>query len=161
MAALALLEDIANGHIRRERVFREQEDLLANHDNWLMSRFRLPRPVLLQLCTELRWALERNTARSLGLSVPTQVLTIWGFLATGTFQRELAMLAVWDGIIRMSSSYINFPFNAAEQANIKAQFAARAGLPNVIRVIGCTHVAIKVPSQDELVFVNRETFSFH
>ena len=41
MAALALLEDLANGNIRRERVFREREDLLAN-DNWLKSRFRLP-----------------------------------------------------------------------------------------------------------------------
>ena len=68
MAALALLEDIANGNIRREKVFREREDLLANHDNWLMSRFRLPRPVLLQLCAELQRALERNTARSPGLS---------------------------------------------------------------------------------------------
>ncbi|XP_030253178.1 putative nuclease HARBI1 [Sparus aurata] len=81
-----------------------------------MSRFRLPRPVLLELCAELRPALERNTARSAGLSVPTQVLTTLGFLATGAFQRELAdrsgvcqstlsraMPAVWDGIIRMSS----------------------------------------------------------
>ena len=90
MAALASLEDITNGNIRRERVFRECEDLLANHDNWLMSHFRLPRPVLLELCTELWPALERNTARSKGLSVPTQVLTTLGFLATGAFQRELA-----------------------------------------------------------------------
>ncbi|KAK0148559.1 hypothetical protein N1851_011116 [Merluccius polli] len=36
-----LLEDLANGAIRRERVFREREDLLANDDNWLMSRFRI------------------------------------------------------------------------------------------------------------------------
>ncbi|KAK0150843.1 putative nuclease HARBI1 [Merluccius polli] len=41
MAALALLEDLANGAIRRERVFREREDLLANDDNWLISRFRM------------------------------------------------------------------------------------------------------------------------
>ncbi|KAK0142195.1 hypothetical protein N1851_020132 [Merluccius polli] len=74
------------------------------------------KPVLLELCAELRPALERNTVRSQGLSVPTQVLTTLGFLATGAFQRELAdrsgvcqstlsraMPAVWDGIIRMSS----------------------------------------------------------
>ena len=41
MAALALLEDLANGAIRRERVFRESEDLLANDDNWLISPFRM------------------------------------------------------------------------------------------------------------------------
>ena len=100
MAALALLEDIANGHIRCERVFREREDLLANHDNWLMSRFRLPMPVLLEMCAELP-ALERNTARSQGLSVPTQVLTTLGFLATGAFQRELAD---WSGVCQSTLS---------------------------------------------------------
>ena len=41
MAALALLEDLANGAIRRERVFREREDLLVNDDNWLISQFRM------------------------------------------------------------------------------------------------------------------------
>ncbi|KAK0144483.1 hypothetical protein N1851_017144 [Merluccius polli] len=41
MAALPLLEDLANGAIRRERVFRKREDLLANDDNWLISRFRM------------------------------------------------------------------------------------------------------------------------
>ena len=41
MAALALLEDLANGAIRRERVFRESKDFLANDDNWLINRFRM------------------------------------------------------------------------------------------------------------------------
>ncbi|KAK0131545.1 putative nuclease HARBI1 [Merluccius polli] len=58
----------------------------------------------------------------------------------------------------MSSRYIKFPYNAVEQANIKAQFAARAGFPNVIRAIDCTHIAIKAPSQDEFVYVNRKHF---
>ncbi|KAK0146348.1 putative nuclease HARBI1 [Merluccius polli] len=153
MAALALLEDLANGAIQRKRLFRERDDLLANDDTWLISRFHFPR--------QLRPALERNTARSQGLSVPTQVLTTLGFLATGAFQRELAdwsgvcqstlsraMPAVWDGIIRMSSRYIKFPYNAVEQADIKGQFAARAGFPNVIGAIDCTHIAIKAPSQN-------------
>ena len=38
---LALLEDLENGAIRRERVFRERENLLANDDNWLISRFQM------------------------------------------------------------------------------------------------------------------------
>ena len=39
MAALAVLEDIANGAIGRDRVFKDREDLLAHDDNWLISRF--------------------------------------------------------------------------------------------------------------------------
>lgn len=139
MASLALLEDLANGAIRRERIYRHRHDLLANDDEWLLSRFRFPRAVLLDICAELQPFLERHTQRSHALPVPTQVLTTLGFLATGTFQRELAdragmsqstlsrtMPAVWDGVIRMSSRYIKFPYNAVDQADIKTQFAARA-----------------------------------
>ncbi|KAL6457326.1 hypothetical protein MHYP_G00342890 [Metynnis hypsauchen] len=117
MAALALLEDLANGRIRRERVFRDHYDFLAHDDVWLISRFRFPRAVLLELCAELGPVLEREAARSRALPVPLQVLTALGFLATGSFQRELAdrsgisqsslsraMPAVLDGIICMSSA---------------------------------------------------------
>ena len=38
MAALTVLENIANGAIQRKHVFREREDLLAHGGNWL-SRF--------------------------------------------------------------------------------------------------------------------------
>ena len=91
-----------------------------------------------------------------------------GFLA---FQRELAnrlglcqstlsraMPTVWDGIICISARYIKFPYNAVEQANIKAQFEARAGFPTVIGAIDCTHIAIKATSHDEFVYVNRKHF---
>ena len=45
LAALAVLEDIVNGTIGRERVFRDREDLLAHDDNWLISRFEGNPPV--------------------------------------------------------------------------------------------------------------------
>ncbi|CAM4681805.1 unnamed protein product [Leuciscus chuanchicus] len=90
MADLALLEDVANGRIRSERIFRQQEDLLANEDEWLMSRFQLPRAVLLDLCGLLGPVLQRSTRRNHAVPVLLQVLTTLGFLATGTFQRELA-----------------------------------------------------------------------
>ncbi|KAL6467905.1 hypothetical protein MHYP_G00235820 [Metynnis hypsauchen] len=170
MAALALLEDIANGRTRRERVFRDHYDFLAHDDDWLISRSRFPRAVLLELCAELGPVLEREAARSRALPVPLQVLTALGFLATGSFQRELAdrsgisqsslsraMPAVLDGIICMSARYIKFPYDAVDQANIKAQFAAIAGFPDVIGAIDCTHIAIKAPSE-EFAYVNRKHF---
>ncbi|KAL6461017.1 hypothetical protein MHYP_G00309950 [Metynnis hypsauchen] len=112
----ALLEDLANGRIRRERVFRDHYDFLAHDDDWLISRFRFPRAVLLELCAELGPVLEREAARSRASPVPLQVLTALGFLATGSFQRGLAdrsgisqsslscaMPAVLDGIICMTA----------------------------------------------------------
>ena len=42
MAALALWEDVANGRIWTEWNFKDQQDPLANSDEWLRSRFQLP-----------------------------------------------------------------------------------------------------------------------
>ena len=55
-------------------------------------------------------------------------------------------------------AYIRFPYDAANQANIKAQFAEIAGFPNVIGAIDCTHIAIKAPSEGEYAYVNRKHF---
>ncbi|XP_070830975.1 putative nuclease HARBI1 [Chaetodon trifascialis] len=136
MDALALLEDHANGRIRMERSFRDHGDFLAHDDDWLISRFRFPRAVLLDLCAELGPVLDRPTRRNRTIPVHIQVLTTLGFLATGSFQQELAdrsgisqpslsaiMPAVLDGIIKMTSRYIRFPYTVGEQADIKRQFA--------------------------------------
>lgn len=90
MDALALLEDHANGRIRLERVFRDREDFLAHDDDWLISRFRLPRALLLDLIAELSPILERPTHRNRAIPAHIKVLTALGFLATGSFQRELS-----------------------------------------------------------------------
>ncbi len=75
---MALLEDYANRRIRRERVFRDHDD------DWLISRFRVPRAVLLDLCAELGPVLERATRWN------HAILTTLGLMATGCFQWELA-----------------------------------------------------------------------
>jgi hypothetical protein len=64
MAALALLEDLANGRIQKDRFFKDQQDLLANDDEWRINRFRLPRAVLLDLCAVVGPALQRSTHRN-------------------------------------------------------------------------------------------------
>ncbi len=139
-----------------DQIFRDQQDLLANDDEWLMSRLPLPRAVLLDLCAVLGPALQRSTCRNRAVPVPLQVLTTLGFLATGTFQRELAdrsgisqptfshvMPDMLGGIICLSHLYIKFPYTVDEVANKKAQFEAMPGFPNVIDAIDCTHVTIR------------------
>lgn len=48
MAALALLEDIANCMIKGQYVFREQADFLV-YNNKLLMRYHFPRATLLRL----------------------------------------------------------------------------------------------------------------
>nr|XP_023674813.1 putative nuclease HARBI1 isoform X1 [Paramormyrops kingsleyae]XP_023674815.1 putative nuclease HARBI1 isoform X1 [Paramormyrops kingsleyae] len=171
MAYLALLEDIARSQIRRERVFRDRNDFFSNDDSWLISHFRLPRTILMELCNELAPTLERPTSRNHAVPVQLQVLTTLGFLATGTYQRELAdrsgisqptmssfIPQVVAGINRLSRQHIKFPCGADVQANIKTQFAAVSRFPNVIGAIDCTHIAIKAPSENEATFLNKTQF---
>lgn len=171
MANLALLEDLAQAALRRERVFNERADLFAESDTWLISRFCFPRHILLYVCNQLSPVLERETKCTNAIPVHTQVLSTLGFLATGTFQREIAdqsgisqptmsriLPAVLHGIISLTPQYIQFLYTAVPQARVKRDFHTVAGFPNVIGAIDCTHIAIKAPSSNEFNFVNRKGF---
>lgn len=66
------------------------------------------------------------------------------------------MPAVLGGIFNIGRRYIRFPCTAREQAEIKMQFAAMSGFPNVIGAIDSTHIAIRPPYENKLVYVNRK-----
>lgn len=163
MAYLALLEDLANNAVRRERVFQDRADLLGE--------YRFPKNVLLDLSRDLGPVLERETNRTEAIPVHIQLLSTLGFLATGTFQREVGdicgisqpsvsriMPAVLDAIISLAPTYIQFPYRNPQQVAIKRDFHAIARFPNIIRAIDCTHIAIKAPSTNEFNYVHRKGF---
>lgn len=171
MAHLALLEDLVNHALRRERIFRERADLFGESTEWLLSRYRFPKQILLNLCHDLGPMLEQETKRTRAIPVHIQVLSTLGFLATGTFQREVGdrsgisqpsmskiMPAVLDAIISLGPNYIQFPYTNPQQAEIKRGFHAIAGFPNIIGAIDCTHIAIKTPSHNKFNYVNRKGF---
>ena len=150
MADLALLEDL-NARLRRERVFRDRADFFKEGDEWLLSRFRLPRHLLMELCNALEPQLRRETRRS--NAIPVQVCSTLGLLATGILQREIGdrsaisqpsisrtMPAVLAAIMSLSERYIKFPYNNDQQTGIKRDFYAIARFPNVIGAVDCTHV---------------------
>lgn len=170
MADLALLEDV-NAALRRERVFRDRRDLFGEEDGWLLSRFRLPRHVLLELCQNLEPRLQRATRCSNAIPVPVQVLSTIGFLATGTFQREIGdrsgvsqptisrmMPDVLAAIKSLAPRFIRFPYGDDRQTMIKREFYEIAGFPNVIGAIDCTHVRLKPPSVNDYAFINRKNY---
>lgn len=106
--------------------------LMAHDDDCFISCFRFPRAILLQLYAE------RDMAKSHALPIRFQVLTTVGSLASGPFQRGPAdqsglcqaslrrvMPAMWDTVMCMSARCIELPYCVADQASVKAQFAAR------------------------------------
>ena len=150
-------EDGEDERLRAEGVFRDCTDFLAESDTYLISRFRLPRHILIWLCNRLDPQLRRETRRSRALPVAIQVLTTLGSLATGTFQREVGdrsgitqpsmsrmMPSVLEAIKSLTEEYIRFPFSEAQQTVIKRQFYEIAGFPNVVGAVDCTHVRINI-----------------
>uniref|UniRef100_A0A3Q3E7W9 DDE Tnp4 domain-containing protein n=1 Tax=Labrus bergylta TaxID=56723 RepID=A0A3Q3E7W9_9LABR len=113
-----------------ERVFRERTDQFGESTEWLLSRYRFPKHILLE-----------------AIPVHIQLLSTLGFLAT-----------VLEAIISLSPSHIQFPYSIAKQAEIKQGFHAIAAFPNKIGAIDCTHIAIKGPSNKEFNYVNRKGF---
>ncbi|CAL9690972.1 unnamed protein product [Knipowitschia caucasica] len=171
MAYLLLLQEVADRALRRERIFQDHVDLFTESDEYLFGRFRLPRAVLIELCHDLEPALRSHTHRSNPVPPHVQVLSTLGFLATGTFQRELgdrvgisqpsisrALPRVVDAIIQLAPQYIKFPYSAEEQVSVKMGFHLIAGLPNTIGSIDCTHVRIKAPSPDSFPYLNCKHF---
>ena len=183
MADLALLEEVfaeaaeeeenqGDGRIRADRLFKDRADFFAEDDTWLMSRFRLPRHVLIWLCGRLDPFLRRETRRTRAIPVPVQVLSTLASLATGTFQREVGdrsgisqpsmsrmMPSVLEAIKSLTEEFIRFPFiEGPQQTMIKREFYEIAGFPNVVGAIDCTHVRIKPPSVNDYAYVNRKNY---
>ncbi len=165
------MDALAHQALGRERVFHERADLLAETDEWLMLRFRLPQTVLLHICHLLEPQLGRQTRRSKPIPPHVQILTTTGFLSMETSQREIwdrsgvsqssdsrALPLVIKGLIRLAPRYIKFPYTAFEQVQIKREFYAIAGLPNINRATDCTHKSIKAPSPEAFPFLNRKQY---
>ncbi|KAL2099436.1 hypothetical protein ACEWY4_005916 [Coilia grayii] len=170
MADLALLEDL-NARIRQERMFRDRRDFFRENDVWLISRFCLPRHLLMELCDTLEPQLQRETRRSNAIPVSIQVLSTLAFLATGSFQREIGdrsgvsqpslsriMPSVLRAINSLAGRYIQFPYDDAQQTVIKMAFYGIAEFPNVVGAIDCTHVRLKPPSVGDYAYINRKNF---
>ena len=115
--------------------------------------------------------LARDTRLTNAIPVHIQLLSTLGFLATGTFQREVGdisgisqpsmsrtMPAVLDAIISLAPNYIQFPYRDLQQAEIKRGFHAIAGFPNIIGAIDCDHIATKASSTNGFNYVNRKGF---
>ena len=158
--------------LRRQRVFRDRTNPLDYFDDVdIIKRYRLSRPLILQLCDIVRDDICRLTNRSSPLPVPLQVMVALRFYATGSFQTVIGDIhnvskasvsrivnGVSGAIARKSQHFISMPTNRQELLNISAQFGQISNLPNVLGAVDGTHIAIKAPVDEEHVYVNRKNF---
>lgn len=166
---LVLLE---NQSLRRQRVFRDRiQPLDFLHDEELISRYRLPRHCITELCETMTSDLQRPSMRSHALPVSTQVLVALRYYATGSMQRVAGDLhgisqpsvsrcvsAVSASLTRLASTYIKFPTDEATQRHVMNEFYKTAAFPNVLGCVDGTQIAILAPSSNEQVYVCRKGF---
>uniref|UniRef100_A0A672Y642 Putative nuclease HARBI1 n=1 Tax=Sphaeramia orbicularis TaxID=375764 RepID=A0A672Y642_9TELE len=116
--------------------------------------YRLPSNAILELPDELGDNLRPVTRRSHAIPSMTKLLAMLHFLASGSFQRTVAICA---GISQSSfCCVVSQVLNAmSHRMGRHIQFPL-AGFPRVIGAIDCTHVQLVPPSDREHVYRNRK-----
>lgn len=153
-----------------ERLLADPNDVLRFDDKTLISRYRLPRAMILQLAEQLRPALERPTRRHGALPLVVQLTNTLRFFAKGDFQSEVADIAkisqpavsrnlteVATAISRLAARYIQFP-RGQELNGIKEAFYRDSRMPGVIGLVDGSLFPIKAPTEDEVAYVCRKGY---
>ena len=172
-AVFFALEEENRRALRRERVFRDRLHPFDEYDDVdLLKRYRMPRPVLMQVVDLLHDDVAHPTKRSHAVSASLQVLAAIRYYATGSFQLvsgdtvhlsqptlSRIVTRVTDALARRARQFINFPFDDASLDRIKEGFYTdRHRIPNVLGVVDGSLVQIKAPSINEQAYVGRKGF---
>ncbi len=132
---LLILENEERRCLMAERLLEDPEDVLHFDDKTLISNYRLPRNMILQLAQELQPALQRPTKRHGALPVILQVTNALRFFAKADFQSEVASIAkmsqpglsknlteVAKAISALAPTYIRFPTGGELSTTNKIHF---------------------------------------
>ena len=174
-AAFVLLEDLeARRALRRERIFR---DRLQPHDIYddvdLYKRYRMTRPILLEVIDLVEEDIAPDTSRSHAVPASLQVCVALGFFATGSYQLSngdmasgLSQPTISRVVTRVAAAlqskarqFIKFPGTAAElEHEMEGFYTERHQIPNVIGCVDGSLIPIKCPSVNENSYVCRKQF---
>ncbi|XP_064630742.1 putative nuclease HARBI1 [Lineus longissimus] len=172
-AALIVLENLeARRALRRQRVFRDRLQPLDVYDDVdLYRRYRMTRPVLLEVIDLLQDDIAPYTLRSHAVPATLQVCVALRYFATGSLQLDngdmsngLSQPTISRIITRVATAlqgkakhFITFPRTAAEQERQKEGFyTERHRIPNVIGCVDGSLIPIKCPSVNENAYVCRK-----
>lgn len=138
-------------------------------DEYVVSTYGFPRQFIYYLVDLLGDRLFRPTLRARAISPETQILAALGFYTSGAFQTRVGdaigisqasmsrcVASVTEALVERASQFIHFPEDDTGIYNLKDDFYSVAGMPGVLGVVGCIHVAIKAPNADDVSYLNRK-----
>ena len=154
-----------------QRRILDRTDPLCVTDSELLRRYRFPRPTIIELIGIVKSEIEPVTKRSNSLPAVLQVCITLNFYATCCLYSNLQLsfgvsIASISRILHKVSRVfiakllpdsVTFPDDIQQEVSAQ-RFLELAGFPNVIGCLDGTQIAIKSPSENEHVFVNRKGF---
>ncbi|CAC5398924.1 HARBI1 [Mytilus coruscus] len=159
-------------NIRRNRIFRDPDNPLDYLDDTeIVRKYRLSRPMIIDICRMFEFDLQRPTRRSRAFPVSLQVMVALRFFATGSFQlvnadvHNISISSVSrisrDGTVclkRVCNHNIKMPTDRAQLHNMMEGFYSIDDFPNIVGAIDGTHIRITSPLEDEHLYVNRKNY---
>ncbi|XP_023695555.1 putative nuclease HARBI1 [Paramormyrops kingsleyae] len=146
-------------------------DIETVSDEFLLTTFGFPREFIYFLVELLGDTLSRRTQRSRAISPDVQILAALGFYTSGSFQTRMGdaigisqasmsrcVTNVTNALVEKASDFIGFMRDDATKHQSKEEFYRVAGMPNVIGVVDCAHIAIKAPNSEDLSYINKKGF---
>ncbi|XP_048759899.2 putative nuclease HARBI1 [Ostrea edulis] len=137
----------------------------------VFKRYRFRPDTVLYITGLLAPSLTHETLRSCALPPLLQVLVTLRFLATGGFYSLIsdtfssisppsicrAVRDVCRGLCWVARQFINMP-TGPRMVQVKQEFFAIAGFPNVLGCVDGTFIKLQAPSQNEPDYVNRKGY---
>ncbi|XP_066471577.1 uncharacterized protein [Tiliqua scincoides] len=156
---------------RRTRLIRMRTHELQVSDEECLTRFRLDRQAIQDLCTLLAPYLDGASASRRHIPTLQKVLIALQVLGTGSFQRmtgdnlrvsqssvSRCLDAFLEAMLRHVHEHITFPTTDSELRRTREAFFDIAGFPNVIGIVDCTHVPIIAPADMPALYRNCHNF---
>ncbi|XP_029467219.1 putative nuclease HARBI1 [Rhinatrema bivittatum] len=153
------------------RVYRDRHSFLDLTEEQVLRQYRLDKQAIHDLCLELGCDLESSTGRSHALPVAVKVTSALMFLATGSFQTTTrdrtgisqsamsnCLAQFLEALVKRAGQYICFPRSDQHLQQTIRGFRELSGFPDVLGAVGCLHVALRAPSENEQAYRNSRSF---
>lgn len=162
IADLANFVDNRNGNIQVFDRRQYEDDCFNITDELFFQRYRFQKESIVQL-HEIIHPFLNDPSKKWGVPTMVQLLVTLRFYATGSYHRVTGdmlsmsdstvcriIFKVTEAICRLRERYIDYDCRLED---VKTGFYRMRGFPGIIGCIDCTHVRIKLPSED-----NAETY---
>ncbi|CAI9603653.1 unnamed protein product, partial [Staurois parvus] len=156
---------------RRRRIFPARINLSEIDERDIQERYRLSSDFIMSLYELIKKDLISTTKRSNAVPGIVKLLCALHYFTSGSLQSTVAeaggitqstfsraLSEVISAILKLQDQFITFPKNTGGQQLNMAGFHCIDGFPNVLGVLGCTHIAISPPSEMEQMYRNNKHY---